>query len=155
MKNLLLILALFVGNIYSLEMKPIRDLYKSLEEGASTYIYFANRCSGLYLNIARITSERKDIKDKYALEATNLITVSRIFLEKTSDLGELQSLINTQKEIKTFEEKYSKASDEEFYSSGIRTTKMMADDLIMCRPMVKEFLEIIPDELLIKEMPKS
>ena len=155
MKNLLLILALFVGNIYSLEMKPIRDLYNSLEKEASTYIYFANRCSGLYLNIARMINEQKDIKDKYTLDATNLITVSRIFLEKTTDLNVLQSQINTQKEIKTFEEKYSKASDEEFYSTGTRTTKMMADDLIMCQPMVKEFLEIIPDELLIKEIPKS
>ena len=150
--TLIMSLCLFSSVSWS-QMKPLSEIIEKLEVEDSTYIYILNRCSGLYLASAEFLPGK--LREQYMLDAINAMTISRVTHSKATGLDLETSQLNNQNEIKNFKNEYTKLSDEYYLNSGERVPKMMEDDLMSCKPIVAEAIKVIPDELLIKELPRN
>ena len=70
------------------QLNPLNEILAESEIEPTTYIYTSNRCAGLYLASSEFLQGK--LRDKYMLDATNLLTVSRNILSKVSDLDVME-----------------------------------------------------------------
>mgnify|MGYP001457839494 CR=1 FL=1 len=154
-KNTILTLSLFlsIGAIADTPMQPLKKIISNNKIESSTLIYISNRCAGLYLASSEILHGK--IREQYLLNSLNVLTASRIMLNKTTDLNLMDSLLSTQKDLEKFKNIYSNLSDKSYMQSGKRVTNMMEEDLFTCKPLVAEIIASLPNELLIRDLPEN
>ena len=147
MKNLLLVLALFVGNSFA-EMKSLTQYLsenENIDDGNALYISY--RCLGLLGTISNITTGSTDKNSKEILSLTQkrteklLQSTYKIFSMVREDATQEAFLENLSISVQPLADKYQTLANENWLNNGnyFEGSELLVSDIALCNSMIDDF----------------